>query len=101
MKDQQTPSVRRLNQLKIAAISGQAGCATLFIVLSALFIGLWLDSQLGQRGPFTFGLLILSIPVSLTVMLKITLSAIRRMQKSAAVASESTRDNEEWHNERS
>lgn len=99
MDNQQTPAVRRLNQLKIAAISGQAGCATLLIVLSALFIGLWLDSQLGQRGPLTFGLLILSVPVSLTVMLKITLRAIRRMQPPAAAAPRETihnTDREAW-----
>lgn len=84
MDNQQTPAVRRLNQLKIAVISGQAGCATLGIVLSALFIGLWLDSQLGQRGPLTFALLIFSVPVSLTVMLKVTLRAIRRMQPPMA-----------------
>ncbi len=84
MDTNKTPAKRRLNQFKIAIISGQAGCATLIVVLAALFIGLWLDSQLGQRGPFTFGLLILSVPLSLTVMLKITLRAIRRMQPQAA-----------------
>ncbi len=85
MDNQQTPAARRLNHLKIAIISGQAGCATLTVVLAALFIGLWLDSQLGQRGPLTFGLLILSIPLSLALMLHITLRAIRRMQPQAAV----------------
>lgn len=63
----------------LAAVAGQAGCATLLIVFTALFIGLWLDSLFGQRGPWTFGLLILSVPVSLYVMLRLTLSAIRRI----------------------
>jgi len=70
---------RKVTNLMLAAVAGQAGCATLLIVFAALFIGLWLDSQFGQRGPWTFGLLILSVPFSLYVMLRLTLSAIRRI----------------------
>jgi hypothetical protein len=77
------PASRRMSQkatnLMLAAVAGQAGCATLLIVFTALFIGLWLDSLFEQRGPWTFGLLILSVPVSLYVMLRLTLSAIRRI----------------------
>jgi hypothetical protein len=83
MANKRTPSRRssqtRLNNLALAAIAGQAGCVTLVIVLAALFIGLWLDSQFGRRGPFTFGLLCLSVPVSLYLMLRLTIGAINRI----------------------
>lgn len=69
----------RIKNLGLAAVAGQAGCATLIIVFAALLIGLWLDSQLQQRGPCTFGLLILSVPLSLWVMLRIALGAISRI----------------------
>ncbi|MBC8098464.1 MAG: AtpZ/AtpI family protein [Armatimonadetes bacterium] len=77
---QRTPITPRVKNLALAAVAAQAGCVTLVIVLAALFIGLGLDSQLGRRGPFTFSLLIVSIPVSLYVMLRVTLAALNRLQ---------------------
>jgi hypothetical protein len=73
----------RVFNLSVAAIGAQAGCTTLVIVFCALFLGLWLDSLFDQRGPCTFGLLILSIPVSLTAMLRVTLRAIERLQRDS------------------
>lgn len=67
---------RRLRNLGLAAVSGLAGYVTLIIVLIALFLGLWLDNQLGQRGPCTFGLILLSVPFSLYVMLRIVLGVV-------------------------
>jgi hypothetical protein len=72
-------SGRRIKNLGLAAVAGQAGCATLIIVFGALLFGLWLDAQLGQRGPCVFGLLILSVPFSLFIMLRIALGAINRI----------------------
>ncbi len=69
----------RAKNLTLVVIAAQAGCATLLIVFPALFIGLWLDAQMGQRGPFTIGLLILSVPLSLYLMVRIALGAVRRM----------------------
>jgi len=74
------PFKRRAMNLTYAAIAGQAGCLTLIIVFSALLGGLWLDSQLGQRGPCVFGTLVLSIPISLYAMLRLALSAISKIQ---------------------
>lgn len=70
----------RLQNLSYAALAGQAGCVTLLIVFGALLLGLWLDAQLGQRGPCVFGLLIVSVPVSLWLMLRIALGAVNRIQ---------------------
>jgi putative Mn2+ efflux pump MntP len=79
MKHRQTPAQLRIKNLSYATLSGQAGCVTLIIVFAALFIGIWLDSLIGRRGPFTIGLLVLSIPVSLYLMLRIALGAVERI----------------------
>jgi hypothetical protein len=70
---------RRARNLGLAAVAGQSGCATLIIVFTALFIGLWLDTQFGLRGPLTFLTLVISIPISLYVMLRISYAAISRI----------------------
>lgn len=70
----------RAANLAYASVAGQAGCFTIVLVFTALFIGLWLDNQIGVRGPFTVGLLLLSVPVSLIVMVRIALSAIKEIQ---------------------
>lgn len=68
--------------------------ATIIIIMVALIIGLWLDSRLGQRGPCTFGMLIVSIPFSLYVMLRITLGALRRIQPQITIENGSSHTEE-------
>ena len=65
--------------LGYAAFAGQAGCASASIVIGALLVGLWLDSQLGTKPTFTLICLLGSGPLSLIVMLRMVLSAIRRI----------------------
>jgi hypothetical protein len=77
---------RRVKNLALAAVAGQAGCITLIIVFCALFVGLWLDSRLGQRGPCTFGTLLLSVPFSLYAMLRIAVGAISLIQPQMPTA---------------
>jgi hypothetical protein len=79
MKDHETSAQQRVKNLSLAAVAGQSGCATVIIVFGALLMGFWLDAQLDQRGPCTFGMLILSVPLSLFVMLRIAISAISRI----------------------
>ncbi len=76
MFDRKTPLRKRVKNLSFAALAAQAGCVTFLIVFGALLLGLWLDSQFGQRGPCTFGVIILSVPFSLYAMLRIALGAI-------------------------
>lgn len=66
-------------------MAGQAGCASLVLIIIALLIGIWLDSQFGLRGPFTVGLLLLSIPLSLFVMVRIALGTIKEIQPNRNV----------------
>src|SRR5262245_26385548 len=71
---------QRITNLALTAMAAQAGCASIVIIFVALLIGLWLDSQFGRRGPCTIGLLILSVPFSVYVMLRISLAAINLIQ---------------------
>lgn len=76
-------SVRAIN-LALAAFAGQAGCLSLIIVIVALLAGLWLDNQFGVRGPFTVVLLLLSVPLSLFVMVRIALGSVKNLKQPPA-----------------
>lgn len=78
MNDQKRPS--RVKNLSLATIAGQAGCFLTLTVFAALFAGLWLDAQFGLRGPFTIGLVILSVPVSLFVVFRIVMRLLEAIQ---------------------
>jgi len=73
------PPTSRIKNLTLAGISALTGCVALLVVLVALFLGLWLDQQLGQRGPATILVLILSVPVSLYLMTRLALGLVRRI----------------------
>lgn len=78
------PQSPRVRNLAYAAVAGQAGCLTIIIIIVALLLGLWLDSLVGQRGLFTIGLLLLSIPVSLLAMVRIALGTVKEITPSSA-----------------
>jgi hypothetical protein len=70
----------RLRNLFLAGIAGLAGFMIILLVLVALFIGLWLDAQLGRRGPCTIGLIVLSAPASLWLVFRIVLRLLAALQ---------------------
>jgi hypothetical protein len=70
--------------LGYAAFAGQSGCASASIIIGALLLGLWLDSLLATKPIFTLICLIGSGPVSLIVMLRMVLTAIRRITPPTA-----------------
>lgn len=81
----------RIKNLSIAGILALTGLVTIVIALGALFLGLWLDSLLGVRGPATVCLLVVSAPFSLFLMVRIALALVKRIEPSAvsdAVASD-------------
>jgi F0F1-type ATP synthase assembly protein I len=59
-----------------------AGCLTAVGTLLALFLGLWLDQQLGTRPMFTLGLVLASVPVTLIAMTWWVLREARRIATS-------------------
>lgn len=70
----------RTKNLGLAALVALTGFVSLMIIFIALFLGLWLDNQMGQRGLATICLLALSVPINLYVMVRIALGLTKRMQ---------------------
>ncbi len=77
-EEPQPPS--RVKNLSYTAVAGLAGCVIITVVLVALFTGLWLDAQFQVRGPFTVGLVVLSVPVTLWVVVRVVLALVRAIQ---------------------
>jgi F0F1-type ATP synthase assembly protein I len=68
-----------------STIGVQAGCISVGIVILALVGGLFLDQLFNTKPLFVLGLLLLSIPVSLTAMVYSVLKSTRTMRpKSSA-----------------
>jgi hypothetical protein len=61
-------------------VAGQAGCWLTITVFGALFAGLWLDAQFGLKGPFTVGLVTISVPISLYIVVRIVLRLVAAIQ---------------------
>ncbi len=80
MKDNRASARAQVLTPGVLLAATQAGCAAVVVVFTALFVGLWLDSVVGQRGLCTLGVLVASIPLSLWLMLKIALRVINRIQ---------------------
>jgi hypothetical protein len=78
MSEPKKPS--RVKNLSYASIAGFAGCWIMVMVMAALFAGLWLDAQFGRRGPFTVGLVALSVPITLFVTVRIVLRLVESIQ---------------------
>lgn len=78
---------RQVINLTLAGVAAQVGCLTLIIVLGAVFIGLWLDRIFESRPWFTIGLVVVSIPISVIMMVIVARLAVSKIktegQKSA------------------
>ena len=87
---QQKPDSGRPNpyysrNLALAGSLTQVGCVTVFVVLIALLVGLWLDNLLDTKPILTIVSLLVSIPVSLYSVVRIALSAAARFQSPVEV----------------
>ena len=78
------PNKRSWLNMTIAALVGQVGCLTLVIVLAAVLAGLWLDGRFGTRPWFTIGLVAVSLPISLVVMIVVARSAVKKIKTGPA-----------------
>lgn len=75
-----SPDKKPLNyasSMKLAAVGGQVGCLTLFIVLTAVFGGLWLDQLLGTKPILTILLVLGSAPLSLFLTFWLAMRAVK------------------------
>ena len=66
--------------MTLAAVAGQVGFLTLFVILLSLFGGLWLDNQFDTKPLFTLILLLASVPITLVMMFWIVRSATSRIK---------------------
>lgn len=66
--------------MTLAAVAGQVGCLTLFIIIVTLFGGLWLDARFDTKPIFTVLLLVGSIPVTIILMFWVVRKATARIQ---------------------
>ena len=71
---------RQATGLALASTVSQVGCVTVVLVVGALLLGLWLDKVLGTQPILTIILILVSIPVSLYSVVRIALSATKRIQ---------------------
>jgi len=78
MSEPRQPS--RIKNLSLAAIAGLAGIVVVIIVVASLLLGMWLDAQTGRRGPFTVGVVVLSIPITLFVVFRLVLWLVSAIQ---------------------
>lgn len=68
------------SNLALAAVASQVGVVTIVIVLGSLIGGLLLDKQFETKPMFTLLLLIVSMPITVFLMIKIVKSATSRIQ---------------------
>ncbi|PKO06934.1 MAG: hypothetical protein CVU41_04760 [Chloroflexi bacterium HGW-Chloroflexi-3] len=66
--------------LTLVSVVAQVGCLTFVIILGAVLGGLWLDNHYQSKPIFTVGLLIVSIPVSLAVMIFVVRFALSKIK---------------------
>jgi MFS-type transporter involved in bile tolerance (Atg22 family) len=70
----------KIMNLTLASVAAQVGCLTLVIILGAVLGGLWLDNQYDSKPMFTVGLLVASIPISLTIMFIVVKFAVSKIK---------------------
>ena len=84
-----TKKSQTVNYLAVYSVGGQIGCATLAIVLLALFIGIGLDKLLGTKPVFILIFVLGSAPLSLFLTYKLAMRAVKSMNPQAPVNTES------------
>lgn len=68
-----------IRNASLAAMAGQMGCLTAALILSALFLGIWLDAMLGTKPILTLICILGSVPFSLVIMVYMVLGATKRI----------------------
>lgn len=78
-EDQKTDKQYRTN-LTLAAVASQVGVVTIIIIFVALILGLFLDKYFQTKPLFTLLLLVLSMPTTVFLMIKIVKGATNRIK---------------------
>ncbi len=70
----------------LLGVVGKVGFLTLAIILVAMFAGLWLDNQFQTRPWITLALILLSVPLTFALILRVVLSSQARIQDLSSKA---------------
>mgnify|MGYP001420646927 CR=1 FL=1 len=84
--DKSSPSDSKQGQLNLTVVKVvlEVGFITLAVVLGALFGGVGLDGQCDSKPAFTIGVVLVSIPVSLVLILVIVKKEIAKIKTGLA-----------------
>ena len=74
------------NNIALYSVGGQVGCASLAIILLAVFVGIGLDNLLGTKPLFTIGLTLGSAPLSLFISYKLAMRAVKSINPQVSEA---------------
>jgi len=77
-----------VNNLAVYSVGGQIGCATLGIVLLALFVGIGLDKFLGTKPVFTLIFVLGSAPLSLFLTYQMAMRAVKSINPQGSAATQ-------------
>jgi F0F1-type ATP synthase assembly protein I len=83
--------------LALASTLSQVGCVTVIIIIGAVLLGLFLDNLLGTEPILTIGLVLVSIPISLFIVVRIALSAARRIQEPSGEGASKEGEDKQTH----
>jgi F0F1-type ATP synthase assembly protein I len=75
------------------------GCASLIIILIAVFVGIALDKLLGTKPLFTIGLTLGSAPLSLYISYKLAMRAVKDINPQGPATKQSKPVEEEENRE--
>ena len=81
--------------MSVLALGSQVGCSTLFIVIVAVFGGIWLDRFLDTKPIFTILFILGSAPLALGLTYWLALRTLKSSQFAAPDANENKTDKEE------
>ncbi|MBN1316207.1 MAG: AtpZ/AtpI family protein [Anaerolineales bacterium] len=73
------PDRNKVVGIALASTVSQVGCVTVVIIIGALLVGLWLDNLMNTKPILTIVFILVSIPVSLFSIVRISLSAAKQL----------------------
>lgn len=91
----QNSQQEQLNQAVVLAnVVGQVGCLIVFLIAAAFGLGVLLDRLLGTDSIFTVLFLVGSVPVSLYITIRLSLTAVARAQLKLSEANKTEEESE-------